>query len=269
MKKNTFLLAIVALFLTSSLAYAQEESDVEKAADNATNPLAFVTKFQIQPNYTFKDGGGDQLLMISRIMQPSKSIGLPFIKSKNPSKVYTVYRLEAPVASQTIPNNPDMNATGLTDFILIDVIAFKTKFGLLGVGPSLSIPLASSPMLGTGKWSAGLAGTFITKLAGFRVGILAQQFVSFAGDSERDDQNYMIFQPFITKVFKTGYFMNLSPIMKFDWEKEQYNIPLGINFGKAFAKNLSLFIGAEYVVAGPQKGDFVIRLNLNTMFSSI
>lgn len=48
--------------------------------------------------------------------------------------------------------------------------------------------------------------------------------------------------------------------MKFDWEKDAYNIPIGINAGKAFAKNLSLFIGAEYVVNGPNKGDFVLIL---------
>ena len=268
MKTIKNLLIIAVLMMSSSFTFAQEKSDVQKAADNATNPLAFVTKFQIQPNYTFKDGGGDQVILITRIMQPSKSIGLPFIKSKDPSKIYSIYRLEAPVASQTMPNS-DMDATGLTDFVLIDVIAFKTKIGLVGVGPSLSVPTASSPMLGTGKWSAGLAGTFITKLAGLRVGILAQQFVSFAGDSERADQNYMVFQPFVTKVFKKGYFINASPIMKFDWEQDAYNIPLGINAGKAFAKNLSLFIGGEYVVSGPNKGDFTVRLNLNTMFSSI
>ena len=268
MRKRKILFVIAVLFLTSSFTLAQEESDINKAADNATNPLAFVTKFQIQPNYAFKDGGGDQLIMVTRIMQPSKTIGLPFIKSKNPSKIYTIYRLEAPVASQTLPNS-DMDATGLTDFILVDVIAFKTKFGLLGVGPTLSIPTASSPMLGTGKWSAGLAGTFITKLLGLRVGVLAQQFVSFAGDSQREDQNYMIFQPFVTKIFKKGYFMNISPIMKFDWENDAYTIPLGINIGKAFAKNLSVFIGMESVLSGPNKGDFVLRLNINTMFSSL
>ncbi len=268
MKKRKDLLVITILIITSSLALAQEESDIKKAADNATNPLAFVTKFQIQPNYAFKNGGGNQLIMVSRIMQPSKTIGLPFIKSKNPSKIYSIYRLEAPVASQTLPNS-DLDATGLTDLILVDVIAFKTKYGIMGVGPAISLPTASSPNLGSGKWSAGLAGTFITKLLGLRVGVLAQQFVSFAGDSEREDQNYMVFQPFATKIFKKGYFMNISPIMKFDWENDAYNIPLGINVGKAFAKNLSVFIGTEYTVSGPNKGDVVLRLNINTMFSSL
>jgi len=262
---NIKIFAIVFLF--SVVIFAQEKSDVNKAADNATNPLAFVTKLQFQPNYTLKDNGGDQLVMISRIMQPSKTVGLPFIKSKDPEKVYTIYRLEAPIVSQTFPNH-ELDATGLSDFILIDVIAFKKKFGLLGIGPALIIPTASSEYLGSGKWSAGLAGVFLTKAFGLTLGVLGQQFVSFAGDAQRADQNYMLFQPIITKIFKKGYFMNFSPIMKFDWENSDYNIPLGINFGKAFAKNLTMFVGGEYVVSGPGQGDFTIRLNINAMFAS-
>ena len=78
---------VVVFLLFSATIKAQEESDEQKAAANATNPLAFVTKLQIQPNYTFKDNGGDQMSIFNRIMQPSKTIGLPFIKSRN-SKIY-------------------------------------------------------------------------------------------------------------------------------------------------------------------------------------
>lgn len=55
--------------------------------------------------------------------------------------------------------------------------------------------------------------------------------------------------------------------MVFDWERSEYTIPLGINVGKAFASNLSMFIGPEYVVSGPGKGNFTIRLNINMMFA--
>jgi hypothetical protein len=37
----------------------------------------------------------------------------------------------------------------------------------------------------------------------------------------------------------------------------------------AFATNLSLFIGGEYVVSGPDQGDFTLRLNINTMFAPV
>jgi hypothetical protein len=238
-----------ALFYSSTLLGQAEENDFKGAAQNATNPLAFVTKLQLQPNYSFKDNGGDQLTLITRITQPTKSIGLPLIKSKDLSKLYTMYRLEVPVVSKTV-SNPELTTTGLSDLIFVDVIAFKTKIGLLGIGPSLIIPTASSDYLGSGKWNSGLAGVFMTKGFGLTLCVLGQQYVSVGGDSNRADQNYMLFQPIVTKIFKGGYFMSFSPIMKFDWENDAYNIPLGVNFEKAFSKNLSLFLDAEYVVSG-------------------
>ncbi len=259
--KKIFLL----LFLSVNI-FAQEESDEQKAAANATNPLAFVTKLQIQPNYTFKDNGGDQVSIFNRVMQPSKTIGLPFIKSKNP-KIYSIYRLEMPIVSQTFPNNEE-DATGLSDFIVIDAVTFKLKKGLFGIGPALIIPTATSEYLGAGKWSTGAVVVYGTKAFGLSIGALGQQFFSFAGNSDRPDQNYLLLQPIITKIFKKGYFINYSPIMKFDWENSTYNIPIGFSIGKAFSKSLTMFMGAEYVVSGPGQGDFTVRLNINTMFSS-
>ena len=258
---------VVIFLLLSATIKAQEKSDEQKAAANATNPLAFVTKLQIQPNYTFKDNGGDQVSIFNRVMQPSKTIGLPFIKSKNP-KIYSIYRLEMPIVSQTFPDNVG-DATGLSDFIIIDAITFKLKKGLFGIGPALIMPTASSEYLGSGKWSGGTVIIYGTKAFGLSIGVLGQQFFSFAGDTERADQNYMLFQPIITKIFKKGYFINYSPIMKFDWENSTYNIPVGLSIGKAFSKSLTMFIGTEYVVTGPGQGDFTIRLNINTMFSSV
>ncbi|MFK5878698.1 MAG: hypothetical protein QM478_04285 [Flavobacteriaceae bacterium] len=68
------------LLLINSTLITQEKSDVHKAADNATNPLAFVTKLQFQPNYTLKDNGGDQLVMISRIIILQKKLAFAFKK---------------------------------------------------------------------------------------------------------------------------------------------------------------------------------------------
>jgi hypothetical protein len=166
-----------------------------------------------------------------------------------------------------VPDN-STDATGVSDLILIDIVAFSQKWGILGIGPALSMPTASSEYLGSGKWSVGLAGVVLyKKIPKLTLGVLAQQFVSFAGDANREDVNHMLFQPVITKVFNKGVFVNFSPTMVFDWESDKYNIPVGLNVGKAFAKNLSMFIGPEYVVSGPGKGNFTIRLNINTMFS--
>jgi hypothetical protein len=244
-----------------------EESGLGEAASNATNPMAFVTKLQIQPNFTWKDGDARQINLTTRIIQPTGSIGLPFIKSKDPSKVYTLYRIELPIIGQTYPEQPELDATGLSDVIILDLVAFKQKWGLLGVGPGLIIPTMKPESISSGKWSAGVTGVALnTKTKGLQLGVLFQQFFSFAGSSDRPDKNFMLFQPIFNKVLRHGYFIGVTPIMTFDWENSTYNIPLTMSIGKAFAKNLSAFVAPEYVVSGPNQGDFTFRFQLNAMF---
>ncbi len=256
-------------FLLGSFINAQEKQEDEKAvaAANATNPLAFVTKLQVQPNYIFKDSDATQINLTLRIMQPTATIGLPFIKSKNPEKVYTIYRLETPIIGQTFPETPQLDATGISDLVLLDIVAFKQNWGLLGIGTGLIMPTASSYYLGTGKWSTGISGVlFNTKTKGLQFGALFQQYWSFAGDDSREDKNFMLFQPILNKVIAKGWVASFSPIMNFDWNNNDFTIPLSIGITRAFAKNLSMNFTPEYVVSGPTKGDFTLRLQINTMF---
>jgi hypothetical protein len=76
----------------------------------------------------------------------------------------------------------------------------------------------------------------------------------------------MLFQPVINKLLGGGKYLSFSSIFNFDWENDLYNIPVGVNFGKAFAKNLSLLFGPEYVVSGTNKGDLTFRFQINAMF---
>lgn len=267
----TLKLVLISLALLAGVySYAQEkpeESGLGEAASNATNPMAFVTKLQVQPNFTWKDGDATQINLTTRIIQPTGSVGLPFIKSKDPSKIYTLYRIELPIIGQTFPDKPELDATGLSDIIILDLIAFKQKWGLLGAGPGLIIPTMQPKAISSGKWSAGFTAVALnTKTKGLQFGVLVQQFFSVAGSSDRPTKNFMMFQPIFNKVIGHGYFIGVTPIMTFDWENSTYNIPLTMSFGKAFAKNLSAFVAPEYVVSGPSQGDFTFRFQLNAMF---
>jgi hypothetical protein len=244
-----------------------QNGDNSEAAANATNPLAFVTKLQMQPNYTLKGDEAHQINLTTRIIQPSGSIGLPFIKSKDPGRIYTLYRIEVPMVGQTFPSDPAKDGTGIGDIILLDVVAFKQDWGLLGVGPGLIIPTMKPEQISSRKWATGITAVALnTKTKGLQWGALAQQFFSFGGDGSRPPQQFMLFQPIFNKILEKGKFIQFSPIMNFNWTNSTYNIPLALAFGKAFAKNLSASAGAEYVVSGPDQGDITFRLNLNAMF---
>jgi hypothetical protein len=259
------ILAFLGLIFLVHKTKAQE--GVTEAAGNATNPLAFVTKLQMQPNLTWKGEKARILNLTTRIIQPTPTILLPFIKSKNPDKVYTLYRLELPIIGQTYPEAASLNATGVADLILLDVVAFKKSWGLLGAGPGFIIPVMQPVQISSRKWGTGLTLVMLnTKTKGLQWGALAQQFFSFGGDSQRPSQSFMLFQPILNKILPAGKFIQFSPIMNFNWTNQTYNIPIGLGFGKAFAKNLSVSVGGEYVLSGPDQGDLTIRMNLNAMF---
>ncbi len=58
----------------------------------------------------------------------------------------------------------------------------------------------------------------------------------------------------------------LNPICTFDWHNADYTVPLPLGFGKALAKNLSMYLMPEYIVSGPTARSLVIKFNLNSMF---
>jgi hypothetical protein len=60
-----------------------------------------------------------------------------------------------------------------------------------------------------------------------------------------------------------GKYVQVSPIMNFNWTDQTYNIPIAINVGKAFSKNMSALIGPEYFISGPNENDFTFRFQLN------
>jgi hypothetical protein len=259
------------VLLTGMISIAQEKpaDALGDAAANATNPMAFVTKLQVQPNFTWKDDKARQINLTTRIVQPTGSVLLPFIKSKDPSKVYTIYRLEVPIIGQTYPKQPALDATGLSDLIIADLVAFKKNWGIIGGGPGLLIPTTNPEQISGGKWCAGLATVVMnTKTKGFLYGALVQQYFSFAGSSTRNNRNFMLFQPIINKILNGGYFIGFSPVMTFDWENDAYSVPLIVNFGKAFAKNLSAFIAPQVMVTGPNSGDVTLQFQINAMFPS-
>ena len=270
MKKAGILFSFffIQLFLLSVKAQEKvAESGLGDAASNAVNPLAFITKLQLQPNFTWKEDKARQLNLTTRIVQPTPSVGLPFIKSKNPGKLYTIYRMEIPIIGQTYPAKPSLDATGLSDLIIADLIAFKQKWGIIGAGPEIIIPTQNPEQISGGKWCAGLGSVVLnTKTKGLIYGVLLQQFFSFAGSRDRHNRNFMLFQPIFTKILSNGFFIGSSPIFTFDWENDTYSFPMILIFGKAFAKNLSAFIGPQYMISGPNKGDVTVQFQLNAMF---
>lgn len=266
-RKFCLLILLVAGCMAAKAQTKPDDAGLGDAAANAVNPAAFVTKLQVQPNFTWKKEKARQINLTTRILQPSATVGLPFIKSKNPAKVYTIYRLELPLIGQTFPKKPALDATGLSDIAIVDLIAFKKSWGLVGAGPSLLIPTVKPSSISGGKWCAGFAAVVVnTKTKGLVYGASIQQFFSIAGSSNKPARNFMLLTPIFNKILGGGYFVGSSPAITLDWKNNEYSVPILVSFGKAFAKNLSAFIAPQYMLSGPAKGDFTLQFQLNAMF---
>ena len=264
--KKAILLAVFSMLINMP-SFAQGTSgNLNEAATNALNPIAQVVKLQLQPNYYMYYGGGNALNLMTRVIIPFDGIYIPGPKAKN-KNISTVVRIEFPITSQTYGSEPQLNATGLADMTLGDALCFKTSWGKFGIGFNAGFPTATMPVLGSGKWTLGPAAIlFYSKPKHLMLGLVVNQYFSYAGSPSRPPVNYMNVQPFIDVVFSKGYFIMINPIFNLDWQNGNYTLPLGLGFGTAFAKNLSCFIMPEYVLTGPTKKTFVIQFNLNGMF---
>ena len=138
-----------------------------------------------------------------------------------------------------IPNPVEGDgATGLGD-INYSLFFSPVKYdkAIWGVGPSISIPTATSDQLGSEQWSAGPTGVVLFQPKWGTVGGLVRHLWSFAGESDRDNVNQSLFEPFINYNLPKGWYLISDIIIIANWEADSNNtwtVPLGGGVGKLF-----------------------------------
>src|SRR5262249_43979713 len=90
------------------------------------------------------------------------------------------------------------------------------------------------PETGQAKWQAGPAAAVAYSPERLQVGILAQNPISFAGDSKRKDINALFLQPFVTYQLGSGWFLRSQPQMIFNWKDGKQLLPVEVGAGRVF-----------------------------------
>lgn len=214
----------LAVLVVSGQAAAQQ--DLARAAQN---PVAAMISVPFQNNTTFDYGPDDDIQNVLNI-QPV----WPFSLS---SEWNLISRTIAPVIYQ--PDLPGVDgAFGLGDvnetLFLSPAAASKI---IWGVGPTFTVPTATSDALGTGKWSAGLGVVALTMPGQWVVGVLMSNQWSFAGGGGRPDVNSMVLQYFINYNLDGGWYITSAPINTANWEvdrDDRWTVPIGGGVGKIF-----------------------------------
>jgi hypothetical protein len=162
-------------------------------------------------------------------------------------------------AEVTIPTQP----TGFGDVSFLDlaVVRFGHNF-VAGLGPTFVFPTANHVSLGQGKWQAGPGAAVGWAPRNLLIGVLAQNPISFAGDTSRPAVNELFVQPFISLVFGGGWFVRSEPQMVFDWETHKQVLPVNLGFGRVLnvaGQDLSLFVEPGWNIShdGPSPRYFI------------
>jgi hypothetical protein len=134
-----------------------------------------------------------------------------------------------------ITNTPE-GPNGLGDITFYDLSQLNTQCGQFTIGPEFTFPTGSRSGVGDGKWTAGPAGGFSTRLGDWKLGAFTQGFFSFAGDPNQRSVSKLKVQPIINLSLQHGWEIGASEMnFTYDWIKGRLtNIPLGFEIGRSF-----------------------------------
>ena len=261
------LLMLMPVSSRLTMATGQDgDASLDEAAQKAANPISDVARLQIESTYRQYKSGTDQYVIYSELFLPYDGLIVPGLYAGGGRDYLSLLRVETSMIQQHNSQHGDVDAFGMTDTNIANGVGFPQSWGIWGLGYGILLPTATEKPLGMGKWQAGPAG-LISYLGfpGWQITVFAEQFFSFAGDHNQAPQNFMLFQPTVTKLFAGGYFLIFDPQMNFDWKNNDYIIPLSLGFGKALSKSLTFSLQPEYVVNGSTRGTFAIQLNFTVM----
>jgi hypothetical protein len=271
---------VSAIFVLAVILFAYPVSADQDLAKQSQNPIGNMISLPMQNN-TYFDVGPSEEWANSFQFQPVYPV--------NFGKVNLINRAIIPInylAGQevTVPAREQIQ----DDFVTFDT---DSVFGLgnitwqgfispakpgkliWGAGPVLQIPTHTDDRLGTDKWSAGPGLVALAMPGKWVLGCLGYNIWSFAGPSDEDDVNSLLFQYFVNYNLANGWYLTSAPVFTANWEADsgqQWTVPLGggagrlVKFGKQPVDfKLQAFWYAEKPDNGP---DWSLQLQVKLLF---
>lgn len=247
----SILLAVLLSLAVSPLAWCQDPEDV-KTAEDLINPIAEVDvlTFLVDQNWNFgpdEEGSVGTLTFIPRLSFRLNEDW--FLKTR--TILPFVWQNDLPLKG--------IDDTGLSDMRTAQYLspARLTPEGWVwGVGPVWLFPTATEDTLGLDKWAVGPSAGAFRYVGPWLYGMLADQFWSFAGPGERE-VNLTVLQPQVTYVAPTLTSFTLSTDATYDWESEQWLVPLNFRVSqlvKLGGVPFQVGIGGRYWLESPEFG---------------
>ena len=259
------------------LPATEEHGDLTDLARDLNNPVGPVWNIVTQNNFYFLKGFPSGAYRGEYVMNFQPVLPVPLTQQW--SLVFRpVIPLESTpyVRSIDVPNHAiDWTRTsGMGDINLDPLLVPSLKpWLILGFGPSIVLPTASTTSLGSGKLQLGPAVVlgFLTKqwVGGFFV----QNWWSLAGGHSTPVINQMNLQYFLYRMLPDAWQVGFAPNVLVDWRadgRNQVTFPLGLGVGKTFRiGGLPIQTSLEFQWMAWHPDDFGQRFNIRFVFKPV
>ena len=201
------------------------DASLEKAVQN---PVASLISVPVQNNTNFGIGPYNRTQDVLNI-QPV----IPMNLSRN---WMLITRIIQPIVWQPYPGLNTGGQYGLGDMVPSFFLSPREpKKVIWGFGPALTLPTATSDILGQGKLSLGPSFVALAQPGHWTLGALVNNVWSIAGPQGRPAVNQMLLQYFVTYQLKKGWYVTSAPILTANWKAASgsvWTVPLGGGMGR-------------------------------------
>jgi len=245
-----------AILVQAQTTPTSDQLEEEKLERDFTDPLSTLPQLVVRDAYTPANYGPCTPLACLRNYETNQVIIRPLIPRVPPNTLLPVPQLIRPTfALVTVQSSRGGTRTEFGDLPVFDLAVLpwpdgkKTGF-LVGVGPDVVFPTATSKSAGQGAWQAGPAvGAIYKGIPGLLIGFVAQNPVSFAYTSpKRPPQDALEFQPVLAlHLWEKWYLRSAEANWTIGWHRHSPTmLPLSLGLGRTLVRPglppMSLFV---------------------------
>jgi hypothetical protein len=169
-------------------------------------------------------------------------------------------RFDVPFVSSDLGQGTDHGLGDIYGQALL--IPYGSEKFFFMVGSGLTAPSATENSLGTGKWQVAPLAIPVWKFKDPKalIFIKTQDYISFAGQSDRADVHYMTVQPFAAVKLSDKWWAGADSEVKVNWERDnQKSYKSGVILLRMWTKSFGTWVKPEIPWGPNREGDWNLK----------